>query len=134
MSVTEDIQRLRTTYPSLATLAYDHRCSVVRDTTVNDGRGGWTETPGTIVSGLPCTFVPRSTNQREVVVSGKVVGMADGDVWIQAQVDGSALDIKALDRIVIAALGTDPQRTCEVIFPAPHQGILYQVAVRLVGA
>lgn len=134
MSVAEDIQRLRVSYPSLAARVYDHRCSIARDTQPDDGRGGWTTTPATIASGLPCTFVPRGTNQREVVVGGKLVGMADGDVWIQGQLNGSALTIKAQDRIVIAALGSDPQRTVEVIYPAPHQGILFQVAVRLVDA
>lgn len=131
MGVIADLQSLRARYPTLATAYYDHLCSIVRDTESDDGRGGWTSTPSTIASDLPCTFVPRGTNQREVIVGGKVVGMADGDIWIQATLNGSALTIKAQDRITIAALGTDPSRTYEVIYPAPHQGILFQVAVRL---
>lgn len=134
MSIAEDIQRLRVSYPALAARTYDHRCSIVRDTEASDGRGGWTTSPSTIASGLPCTFVPRGTNQREVVVAGKPLGFADGDIWLQGQLSGSALDVKPQDRIVIAVLGSDPQRTYEVIYPAPHQGILFQVAVRLAGA
>lgn len=133
MSIATDIQNLALRYPDIAERAYPHRCSIVRDTDTKDGRGGWTTSPSTIADDLPCTFVPRGTNQREVIVGGKPVGMADGDIWLQAQLSGSSLTVKEQDRIVIEALESDPEKTYEVIFAAPHQGILFQVAVRLIG-
>ena len=128
------IEQLASGYPQLAAMVYPHRCSIVRDVETNDGRGGWTTAENAQADDLPCTFVPRGTSQREVVVAGKSLGMADGDIWLQALLNGTALDIKAQDRITIEALGADPERTYEVIYPAPHQGILFQVAVRLIGA
>jgi hypothetical protein len=134
MGVAADLQSLRTRYQAIAMAVYNDRCSIVRVTESDDNRGGWTDTTATPYTGIPCTFVPRKTNQREVVVSGQLEGYADGDVWLPARFAGALLNVKENDRIVMAANGTEPARTLEIIFPAPHQGILIQAAVRFVSA
>jgi hypothetical protein len=134
MGVADDLGSLRTRYQAIATAVYGDRCSVVRTSESDDNRGGWSGTTSTVASGIPCTFVPRGTNQREVVVAGQLKGYADGDVWLPAQFNTALLDVKEGDRVVIGANGTEPARTLEIIFPAPHQGIVIQAAVRFVNA
>lgn len=135
MGVAADLQSLRTRYQSIATSTYDERCSVSRVTQTDDGRGGWDESPLVVIaSDIPCALVPYKTGQREIVIAGKPKGMADGDVWLPALFNGSALDVNEADRIIIAANGSEAERTLEIIFPAPHQGIIIQAAVRLVNA
>lgn len=133
MSIATDIQNLSTLYPAIAARVYPHRCSVKRVTEVNDGKGGWTETTATPYSDIPCTFVPRGTNQRELIVAGQNKGFADGDIWLPAIHESSRLELREHDQLVIEALDNEPERTFHVIYPAPHQGILIQAAVRLVG-
>lgn len=134
MSIASNIQNLATRYQGIAERVYPHRCSVKRISEVDDGKGGWTETPSTPYTNIPCTFVPRSTNQREIVIAGQSKGMADGDIWLPAVFDDAYLDIRESDQLVIEALNNDPERTFHVIYPAPHQGIAVQAAVRLVGS
>lgn len=133
MSVAADIQSLRTRYPAIAGATYSDRCSVSRVTQTDDGKGGWSETWVSTTTGIPCGFVPYPA-AKEIVIAGKPKGMADGDVWLPALHNGAALSVNEKDRLVIAANGAEPQRTVEIIFPASHQGIIIQAAVRLVGA
>lgn len=134
MSIAADIQNLATRYPAIAEQVYPHRCSVKRITQADDGRGGWTETTAIPYSDIPCTFVPYRTGQKEVVIAGQPKGMADGDIWLPAVFEDAQLEVRESDHLMIEALGTEPERTFHVVFPAPHQGILIQAAVRLLGA
>lgn len=131
MSVAADIASLRTRYQSIATVVYDDRCSISRATQVNDGRGGWTETWSLIATEIPIGFVPYDT-AKEIVIAGQSKGYADGDAYLPAMFDGEALDVNEADRLIIATNGVEPERALEIIFPAPHQGILIQAIVRLI--
>lgn len=133
MSIAADIQNLATRYPAIAEQVYPHRCSVKRITQVDDGKGGWTDTPSTPYSDIPCTFVPYNTAQRELIIAGQPKGLADGDIWLPAVFEDARLEIRDGDELVIAELGLEPERSFQVVYPAPHQGILIQAAVRLTG-
>jgi hypothetical protein len=132
MTVSSDIASLRTRYQSIASVVFGDRCSISRVAQTDDGRGGWTETWSTRTTGIPCTFVPYATGQKEIVIAGKPKGMADGDVWLPALFNNAALDVKEADRIVIAASGSEPARTLEIVFPAPHQGIQIKAVARYI--
>lgn len=131
MSVPALMAALATDTPALFAAVFKDRCSVQRVTRLDDGRGGWVETWAATTSAIPCAFVPYPA-AKEIVIAGQVKGMADGDVWLPAIFESSALDVTEKDRLLIAASGLEPERALEIIFPAPHQGILTQAAVRLV--
>lgn len=133
MSVANDLSQLAATIQSLTSSAFKDRCSVKRNAEADDSKGGWSETPSTPYTSIPCAFVPYPTGQKEIVIAGQPKGMADGDVWLPAKFNSALLNVKESDQLVMAALGTEPERTFHVVFPAPHQGILIQAAVRLVG-
>jgi hypothetical protein len=131
MSVAADIASLRTRYPSIATVVYGDRCSVSRVTQADDGKGGWSDTWSLISTEIPMAFVPYPA-AKEVVIAGKPKGMADGDAWLPALHNDAALDVNEADRLIVAANESEPERALEIIFPAPHQGILIQAVVRLI--
>lgn len=132
MGAASDLEFLKTRYPTLAGAIYNDRFSVQRVSQVNDGRGGWSETWSIGGSGIPGAFVPYATGQKEIVVAGQPKGMADGDVWLPAVFNSAELDVTEKDRLIQAANGLEPERILEIVFPAPHQGILIQAAVRLI--
>jgi hypothetical protein len=129
MGVVADIASLRTRYQSIAELVYSDRCSVSRVTQVDDGRGHWVDTWSLIATDIPVGFVPYDT-AKEIVIAGQLKGFADGDAYLPAIFDGGALDVNEADRLIIAANGAEPERALEIIFPAPHQGVLIQAVVR----
>lgn len=130
MSVAADLTSLRARYQSIATSIYPHRCSIQRVSELDDGRGGWSESWSLVETGIACAYVPYPTGQRELVIAGQPKGMCDGDVWLPALFNSEELDVTEKDRIIIAALGSEPERILEIVFPSPHQGILIQAHVR----
>ena len=118
----------------MAAAMYEQRFSVVRTVSTNDGRGGVTEAPNTIASGVPGLFKPYPTGQREVAVAGQLKGVADGDVRLPAVFNAAHLDLRETDQLVMAALGSQPQQTLHVVTPSTFQGTWIKATVRVLGA
>jgi hypothetical protein len=98
-------------------VSFPDKCAIQRS---NDDTGDYgTGTPEyETVSGMEeigCSWAPMSpTSAAEYVRAGQINEIATYKMTIASAVNSTAVDIKAKDRIVVAARGIEPERTFEV--------------------
>ena len=93
---------------------YPDRCSISRPTSPVDEYGDSSASYSTIASGIACAWAPAGRLSKEQLKQAKITAVAPYTVDLPAAINGTALDVQAKDRIVIAAREANPQITFEV--------------------
>ena len=100
------------------------RCRVLRQTLMDDGRGGKTETfVPPAGDSIPCLYTPFAGFSGRSQVMG-AVPTASGQYQITLP---AGTDVKAKDRIKILAQGAEPERTFEIDHLLHATGIVLEV-------
>jgi hypothetical protein len=110
------LESARTEYGAAAPEFMLDACAVSRSTAAGDGQGGQTLTYATVsgMSAVPCGYAP-STGQ-ETAIAGSVEARCDYTLTLPVHLStGTAVDVTAKDRLIVAARGNQPQRTFEVV-------------------
>lgn len=112
------INAITTTANSIIESSFPDECSITRPPAASTVSAyGSIPTAGysTVASGIGCSWGPLSpTAAMEYVRAGQINEVCNYAVTLPSTVNGSAIDIKPKDRIVVAARGVESARTFEI--------------------
>ena len=99
-------QLIETTFPD--------ECSISRPTFTVGVYGSAPGTYSTVASSIGCAWAPAGKTGQEYMRASQTNEMVAYMITLPSVISGIATDIKAKDRIVVVARGSEPQRTFEV--------------------
>lgn len=92
-------------------------CSITRPKNATGDYGTSATTYPNIATGIGCSWAPAGKDAKEYIRALKISAVMVYAITLPSVVNGSAIDLKPKDRIVVVARGQEPERTFEVKGP-----------------
>jgi hypothetical protein len=106
-------------------------CAVQSPTNTQGSSGGnrpsWANVTG--LSSVPCLYSSRRGMERDA--AGALTAFTDFEILMPSEVSGTLVSVAPKYRIMVAARGTQPARTFEVVSVASEAGVYWRVAAVL---